>query len=1628
MKKDTQRSLPPVIRVFLSSTFADMDKERSYFNEVLVPKINRICSDRGVSFFSVDLRWGITEEEQINGQVLPICLSEIDKCRPYFIGMIGNRYGSILERVPENISEMIPWLVGKEGHSITELEMMYAVLEHNDEATVANSAFYIRSDELTKQLYGDLKQESDVALESLAKLKQTIEEDNDTPSSHYSSIEEFGSFVMRDILNWLDINFPESEDIDAIRSEWYNSEILRNHIENTDFHGFLDSYIKQSRKPLLIYGDGARGKTASLTSWTPSEGHKVIVNCGADDKYSYWPSIVDEVVRQLAVIAKDAMDEDGIAKIATFAEKLEKNKNSTWSQKKQMFFITESAVESFRQDLIKWFSEFEPKEKITVVINDLNLLEDERAKILCWLPTETRGNLKLICSTNDDEMVSTAEALGWNIKEMPELSEEHAELFIKEYLSTFGKSLSAAQLDSIVKSHAAKFPGLLRFIIRFLINYGRFENLDGMINSIAECDDIQQIYVFIYNYLIKDYSDNERRIAGRVLAIVRHSIVSLRENECYDLACKSCDITPIEWANICRAFEQLEIVHGDYWKVQNEETEKFINYLLSEDEMKSANELLGDFMLEMLWGSWSGEHSTISPRMGARYSKAALSHYVKSSAFGKLESALEQRTLLEFLYLPEWSAIRSAWMQLLLHTDVDIVESISSLAKEYLLMEKHYEKRIGKLLIGILIDFEFEARANELCQELGIDNPGGTIDTSSPGITAQFVDVYKKIRFLKERKDERALYEFVCALINSDIEFSKMDRCQLMYYKNNSEINLAYYSEALESANEYYRLAIRMGFLFEIKRALSMRAGALARLGRYDETLQINERTTLISLSEGEIRSYLGDLNLTAMTYYKMGRYDESIAIFDDLLGYWEKLGNLLDMSVIVMNRCNAVYYKSGDKAALTLAEEWYPKIEGNKDLIFQSSTLLGNMGLYAYGCGEYDKAEKYLSETIDISKKHGFESALIKAYNILIDLYSATENVGKRHDIYSAKLDLLWKRAEYEELITTLKDEINELIIVKHNKKVREIEEYWKNKFATLNGGYEYFEEKIRADSLDSISIESLEERLIIAKSEGNSDKIVRCYVDLADAIGDKDIPKSVEYLLSAIDILRAAGNKEMVYECAADALKLLIKNCKPLDEELLRSVYERAGDSALYNLILLWMLPASGKENNASELIRAIANQHPTYKRIVVNALVDLAAYSVDNLSGEELVAICDSLPNDGSRYDVVSAIEDVMLENLQKNGQKLAQDYMSSEAEALILRYEKCITFLSRFDRDNAATFAGNIAIIFRRRGDKEKTFNYHKLSMDIFSEQNKHKDKLIEMTNLATAYNAFDETDKAIELLREAMVYAHENGEHLQHALVADNLADFLRSRGHAEDREEILGCFAVGEDFFRRSGYTRDLVISLGNQLSYLYDKEPIEVWEGKLYEFKELVESNGFDEFKRNLRVFEWYLSQQKNEKESVDIDEARSKIMSLVSKASEQYDLLEEQTLDNYFKFRFGSKEQVGGREELYIFYDRKSENAIYPYFAYLPATQPDNFDKLMEYISWWNSIGNYSLEWNNEGGFIRARMTIVASTWDAVCSEFLNYLNLWNIDKTAIISIFGGYFDMLREIQGMKLKLLDR
>ena len=115
------------IRVFISSTFRDMQEEREELVKRIFPQLRRLCESRGVTWGEVDLRWGVPDEAKAEGTVLPLCLQEIEHCRPYFIGLLGERHGWVPEEIPESLFETQPWLREHLHQSVTALEIIQVV-------------------------------------------------------------------------------------------------------------------------------------------------------------------------------------------------------------------------------------------------------------------------------------------------------------------------------------------------------------------------------------------------------------------------------------------------------------------------------------------------------------------------------------------------------------------------------------------------------------------------------------------------------------------------------------------------------------------------------------------------------------------------------------------------------------------------------------------------------------------------------------------------------------------------------------------------------------------------------------------------------------------------------------------------------------------------------------------------------------------------------------------------------------------------------------------------------------------------------------------------------------------------------------------------------------------------------------------------------------------------------------------------------------------------------------------------------------------------------------------------------------------------------------------------------------
>lgn len=114
--------MPRRIRLFVSSTFSDMQAERAVLHQRVFPDLREVCAARGFVFEAIDLRWGVSEAASREQRTLAICREEIARslrisAGTAFLALVGERFG--WEPLPDFISA-------------DELEALLPLMEEGD--------------------------------------------------------------------------------------------------------------------------------------------------------------------------------------------------------------------------------------------------------------------------------------------------------------------------------------------------------------------------------------------------------------------------------------------------------------------------------------------------------------------------------------------------------------------------------------------------------------------------------------------------------------------------------------------------------------------------------------------------------------------------------------------------------------------------------------------------------------------------------------------------------------------------------------------------------------------------------------------------------------------------------------------------------------------------------------------------------------------------------------------------------------------------------------------------------------------------------------------------------------------------------------------------------------------------------------------------------------------------------------------------------------------------------------------------------------------------------------------------------------------------------------------------------
>jgi hypothetical protein len=138
------------VRVFISSTFRDMQAERDWLVKRVFPALRQQLEVHRIHLVDIDLRWGITREQADNDKVLGLCLQQIDECRPFFVGLLGERYGWVPAKFPVEVGKRYGWTQHHAGKSLTNLEILHGVL--NDPAMCTRALFCLRSERFLEDI------------------------------------------------------------------------------------------------------------------------------------------------------------------------------------------------------------------------------------------------------------------------------------------------------------------------------------------------------------------------------------------------------------------------------------------------------------------------------------------------------------------------------------------------------------------------------------------------------------------------------------------------------------------------------------------------------------------------------------------------------------------------------------------------------------------------------------------------------------------------------------------------------------------------------------------------------------------------------------------------------------------------------------------------------------------------------------------------------------------------------------------------------------------------------------------------------------------------------------------------------------------------------------------------------------------------------------------------------------------------------------------------------------------------------------------------------------------------------------------------------------------------------------
>jgi len=504
------------IRVFISSTFRDMQSERDHLINRVFPAVSREAAKRNVTIVPVDLRWGITEEEASQGSVVDICLEQIDRSRPFFIGLIGHRYGwcpthddvsSAVDRCPRL------GMYVDHGMSMTEIEMQYGVLESESDT---DALFLVKEDT-----------PADTPDPGIVRLRDKLRTQRPADTVTYSGIEQLGECVRQRLMAMLDKYYPASEQTPEANATgmlwgWAAKEAAA----YVDYSGLLSRPLAEKGSGYLYMsaeGEGRSALSAARAVAMRQRDDMVVVYYSAATGLFHESKKLFFAILKHQLITAIGIDEDPLIPHEPFDEVVGRALSVIKEAGREVLVIIDGADKMEYISIIEWTREF----MLPFIGGG------------CHIEMTLRNSSKYMLR---DALLQPFRDIELQRIDIPAMDRDARRRYVAMYLDRFGKNITdglAARLVSVPMTLRE-----LRFVLDEMVVYGTFETLPDYIGRLLALKTKEDRYMHVLHRVTGQIPLEEIAPLLSVLAVTVYGIPE------YELWHDILHWTPLRWAEV----------------------------------------------------------------------------------------------------------------------------------------------------------------------------------------------------------------------------------------------------------------------------------------------------------------------------------------------------------------------------------------------------------------------------------------------------------------------------------------------------------------------------------------------------------------------------------------------------------------------------------------------------------------------------------------------------------------------------------------------------------------------------------------------------------------------------------------------------------------------------------------------------------------------------------------------------------------------------------------------------------------------------------------------------------------------------------------------------------------------